>query len=168
VLIESHRELLQVECGRYLERATMAVNGKEEPDVSDLRRMYSLLSRIPDGVEPMLAVLKSFVVSYVREKVDSLGKKAEQCEEYCEVLLDSYSLFSVTIVELAFQSSPKFVQTLDKALREVINRKADSPELLAKYCDALLRKGKNKSEAAGDLDAKLKSLITIFKYLDDK
>ncbi len=168
VLIEAHRELLQLECGNYLERATLAVSGKEVPDVSDLRRMYSLLSRVPDGVEPMLVVLKKYVVSYVTDKVGSLGKKADLPEEYCEVLLESYNLFSVTIVELAFQNSPKFVQTLDKALREVINRKSESPELLAKYCDALLRKGKNKAEAAGDLDAKLKSLITIFKYLDDK
>jgi hypothetical protein len=36
-----------------------------------------------------------------------------------------------------------------------------------RYCDALLRKGKAKTEA-GDLDAKLRSIITIFKYLDDK
>jgi hypothetical protein len=36
-----------------------------------------------------------------------------------------------------------------------------------RYCDALLRKGKNKTEV-GDLDAKLRSIITVFKYLDDK
>lgn len=39
--------------------------------------------------------------------------------------------------------------------------------MLVRYCDALLRKGKTKTEV-GDLDAKLRSIITIFKYLDDK
>lgn len=48
-----------------------------------------------------------------------------------------------------------------------MNRKNDAAELLAKYCDSLLRKGKTKTEV-GDLDAKLRSIITIFKYLDDK
>lgn len=39
--------------------------------------------------------------------------------------------------------------------------------LCYRYCDSLLRKGKAKTEA-GDLDAKLRSIITIFKYLDEK
>lgn len=167
VLIDAHRELLQVECRQYLERTTTAVNGKEVADVSDLRRMFSLLSRVPNGVDPMLNVLRAYVVQYVSDKIQALGKKAELPEEYCEVLIDAYGLFSVTIVEGAFQNSPKFVQTMDKALREVINQQRSSPELMARYCDSLLRKGKNKSE--GDaLDLKLKALVTVFKYLDDK
>lgn len=75
----------------YLERATVAASGKEAADVSDLRRMFTLLSRIPEGegVEPMLVVLKKFVVGYVSEKVAALGKKTELPEEYCEVLIHS-------------------------------------------------------------------------------
>ncbi len=164
VLIDSKRELLQIECHEYLERST--AQGKELSDVADLRRMYSLLSRILEGVEPMLAVLRKYVIAFVQEKLIALEKKADQPQEYCEVLLESYGTFS-NIVEKAFQSDAKFVQTLDKALREVINKRADAPELLAKYCDALLRKGKNRPEG-DDLDGKLRSLITVFKYLDGK
>lgn len=40
VLIEAHREVLQVECGVYLDRATVAAGSSTEPaDVSDVRRM---------------------------------------------------------------------------------------------------------------------------------
>jgi hypothetical protein len=72
-----------------LERSTIAASGNEVADVSDLRRMFNLLSRIPDGVEPMLVVLKKFVVSYVSDKVAALGKKADVPEDYCEVLIRS-------------------------------------------------------------------------------
>ena len=42
-----------------------------------------------------------------------------------------------------------------------------SPELLAKFCDNLLKKSaKGMSET--EVDARLASSITIFKYLDDK
>ena len=167
VLIEKHKEILQVECETYLDRVTNAVNGKESPDILDLKRMYGLLSRITDGVEPMLSVLRKYVVSYVQAKVEALGKKIENPGDFCEVLLESYETFSGTVVEHAFQNDPKFVQSLDKALRVVINKRDDSAELVARYCDALLKKGKNKIEL-DDLDAKLKALVTIFKYLEDK
>jgi hypothetical protein len=55
--------------------------------VADLRRMFVLLSRVPEGVEPMLVVLKKFVVNYVVERVGQLGKKSDQPEDYCQVLI---------------------------------------------------------------------------------
>jgi cullin 2 len=42
-----------------------------------------------------------------------------------------------------------------------------SPELVARYCDSLLKKtAKGMSES--EIDDKLSSSITIFRYLDDK
>lgn len=146
---------------------TTAASGKEQADTSDLRRMYNLLSRVADGVEPMLEVLRKYIISYVGEKVKTLGEKVENPGDFCEIMLESYSVFHGTIVEQAFQSDPKFTQTLDKAFRDVVNKRDDASELLAKYCDMLLRKGKTKMEG-DDLDAKLKSLVTVFRYLDAK
>ena len=168
VLIEAHRVLLHSECRAYLERLTAAVSSNEKPDVGDLQRMYSLLLRIPDGVEPMLEVFNDYVMHFVKEKLAALGKKADHPEDYCEVLLSSYVLFRETVVETAFSAHAKFVQALDRAMRQVINEKNSSPELLARYCDSLLKKGKNKGSSVEDLDGKLKSLITVFRYLDDK
>jgi hypothetical protein len=62
----------------------------------------------------------------------SFARKKTVEKEVDFILLCRYGLFSTTIVEQAFQSNPKFVQTLDKALREVLNKKNDSAELLAK------------------------------------
>ena len=42
-----------------------------------------------------------------------------------------------------------------------------SPELLARYCDSLLKKS-SKGISEVEIDDKLASSITIFKYLDDK
>ncbi len=42
-----------------------------------------------------------------------------------------------------------------------------SPELLARYCDSLLKKS-SKGISELEIDDRLGSSITIFKYLDDK
>lgn len=42
---------------------------------------------------------------------------------------------------------------------------ARAPELLARYCDCLLRK---RSGADADVEDKLASAIVVFKYVDDK
>ncbi|CAF5068037.1 unnamed protein product, partial [Rotaria sp. Silwood1] len=44
---------------------------------------------------------------------------------------------------------------------------AKAPELLAHYCDSLLRKS-SKAASDSEIEEKLLSSITIFKYLDDK
>merc|ERR1712013_953468 len=65
-----------------------------------------------------------------------------------------------------------FVGALDKACTSVINHRepkvsSKSPELLARYCDSLLKKS-SKGISETEIDDKLASSITIFKYLDDK
>merc|ERR1712013_965923 len=65
-----------------------------------------------------------------------------------------------------------FVGALDKACTAVINHRepkvsSKSPELLARYCDSLLKKS-SKGISETEIDDKLASSITIFKYLDDK
>ena len=42
-----------------------------------------------------------------------------------------------------------------------------SPELLARYCDSLLKKSQ-KGISENEIDDKLQYSITVFKYLDDK
>ncbi len=91
-----------------MERSTVAASGNEVADVSDLRRMFTLLSRIPDGVEPMLVVMKKFVVTYVSDKVAALGKKAEQPEDYCEVLIHSL-VFCFSVLRFFFLSDLVFL-----------------------------------------------------------
>ena len=76
------------------------------------------------------------------------------------------------LIQDVFQWDQAFVGALDKACTSVINHRepktsSKSPELLARYCDSLLKKS-SKGISETEIDDKLASSITIFKYLDDK
>jgi cullin 1 len=67
-----------------------------------------------------------------------------------------------------FQSEAGFIQSLDKGCREYVNRNAAcktgssrSSELLAKYCDGLLRKSSKMNEDA-ETDKLLRGVVRIF------
>ena len=137
----------------------------------DLQRMYSLLSRIPEGLEPLrkkfeehvkkagLAVV-SKLVGEAGETTDSLDPKA-----YVDALLEVHQKNSET-VSRSFRGEAGFVASLDKACREFVNRNAatgisnsKSPELLAKHADLLLRKN-NKLAEEDDLEVALNRVVS--------
>jgi hypothetical protein len=96
--------------------------------------------------------------------------------DYVATLLQVHDKFA-EVVKVSFSDDPPFIASLDKACRKVVNDNpvttgtGRSPELLAKYADILLKKGGSKQTAVSDeteMEHKLKQLITIFKYVDDK
>jgi cullin 2 len=75
------------------------------------------------------------------------------------------------LINVTFKNDPLFLSALDKACASVINANRDgklpcrSAELVAKYCDSLLKKSKS---TENEIEGKLKQSITIFKYIEDK
>ena len=136
--------------------------------------MYSLLARIPEGLEPLrkkfeehvkkaglVAVQKLVGGSDSTAAADTLESKA-----YVDALLEVHRKSSET-VNRSFKGEAGFVASLDKACREFVNRNAatgssstKSPELLAKHADALLRKN-NKVAEEGDLEGALNQVVNI-------
>ncbi|KAG5648294.1 hypothetical protein DXG03_004866 [Asterophora parasitica] len=145
----------------------------------DLQRMYALLSRIPEGLEPLRKRFEEHVkkagqaavsklVGEAGANVDALDPKA-----YVDALLDVHKKNSDTVTR-SFRGEAGFVASLDKACREFVNRNAatgpsnsKSPELLAKHADLLLRKN-NKMAEEGDLEGALNRVMILFKYIEDK
>ena len=71
-----------------------------------------------------------------------------------------------------FQNDPGFVSSLDKACGKFINNNAvtakakdtrKSPELLAKYCDILLKKSAKNPEEA-ELEETLNQVVSFMKF----
>lgn len=87
---------------------------------------------------------------------------------FVEVLLSIYKKYKQQIQEV-FNSDLNFMGALDKACSAVINHRPNngktpcrSPELLAKYCDTLLKKSsKGVSESEVSLDLKEAALLII-------
>ena len=92
-------------------------------------------------------------------------------QEFVENILDVHRKYRQLILEV-FLGDQQFIGALDKACTAVINHRepkqqAKAPELLAKYCDTLLKKSQ-KGISESEIDDKLNNSITVFKYLDDK
>ncbi|KAI9846463.1 MAG: hypothetical protein M1838_001267 [Thelocarpon superellum] len=165
VLIAEHSALLRDEFQVLLD------NERQE----DLARMYRLLSRIPDGLEPLRTKFEAHVRKaglLAVEKVTGAGENLEP-KVYVDALLEVHSQYQA-LVNQAFLGESEFVRSLDNACREFVNRNdvcrqgsSKSPELLAKYTDSLLKKS-TKSAEESDLENMLVQIMTVFKYIEDK
>lgn len=141
----------------------------------DLARMYKLLARIVDGLEPLRTKFEAHVRKSGLAAVEKVAVEGESMEPktYVDALLEVHAQYQ-QLVDNAFNGESEFVRSLDNACKEFVNRNkvcatgsSRSPELLAKYTDTLLkRSGKSAEEA--DLEASLIQIMTVFKYIEDK
>ncbi|KFA62529.1 hypothetical protein S40285_05570 [Stachybotrys chlorohalonatus IBT 40285] len=165
-LIADHSTILREEFQVLLD------NDREE----DMARMYNLLSRIPEGLEPLRNRFETHVrnagFAAVAKVQSSEGDKLEP-KVYVDSLLEIHTQYQ-GLVKRAFNDEPEFTRSLDNACREFVNRNEvcksgsnKSPELLAKYTDVLLRKSSTSIEEA-DLERTLTQIMTVFKYIEDK
>jgi cullin 1 len=141
----------------------------------DMQRMYNLLSRIPDGLDPLRTKFEAHVRNAGLAAVAKVSADADKMEPkvYVDALLDIHTQYQ-GLVKQAFKDEPEFTRSLDNACREFVNRNSvcksgsnKSPELLAKYTDALLKKSATGAEE-NDLENTLTQIMTVFKYIEDK
>ncbi|KAJ7681877.1 ubiquitin-protein ligase [Mycena polygramma] len=156
---------------------------------ADLQRMYALLARIPEGLEPLrrkfeahvkaagLGAVAGLVGTGSADKLAGEKDDAKAADldpkAYVDALLSVHEKNAATVAR-SFKGEAGFAAALDKACREFVNRNAAtgtsaarSPELLAKHADMLLRKS-NKVAGDVDLEGALNRVMVLFKYLEDK
>ena len=134
----------------------------------DLARMYNLLSRIPDGLDPLRVKFETHVRKAGLQAVEKITAEAGDNVDpkvYVDALLEVHSHYQ-TMVNQAFKGESEFVRSLDNACREFINRNkisrtspTRSPELVAKYTDSLLKKGVKSTEES-DLENMLTQIVS--------
>jgi len=143
---------------------------------SDLALLYKLVSRVPNATTK----LKQIVEEHIREMGIGAIERASSTaindpKLYVETILDIHSKF-FKLVQESFNSEQGFTAALDKACGKFINNNAvttaagnttKSPELLARYCDTLLRKG-SKAVEETDLEEKFNQIMVVFNYVEDK
>lgn len=160
-MVADHLQFLHGECRE------MVKNEKRK----DLSNMYSLLKPIHGGLSELVKEVEEHIKSTSLEAVSNL-KGENVPSQFVENMLDIHGKYTELIASV-FRNDQQFVGALDKACATAINYRVHpkqmcrSPELLAKYCDNLLKKS-SKGSSETELDDKLASCITVFKYLDDK
>jgi len=138
----------------------------------DLANMYQLLKPISGGLDVLVSEVEEHIKEVGQENLQNVLKSENVPMQFVEVMLSVHSKYHELIVS-TFQGDLLFIGALDKACASVINWRPNqkticrSPELLAKFCDNLLKKSA-KGMAETEVDDRLGSSITIFKYLDDK
>jgi cullin 1 len=139
----------------------------------DLGRMYQLVARLEDALGNMKEHLENHICNQGLASLEEVAE-APQIEPkvYVWTILDVHKKYS-QMVQQAFKSDSGFVAALDKACGKFINNNAvtssaqKSPELLARYCDGLLKKT-NKYPEDQELEETLNQVMVVFKYLEDK
>merc|ERR1711902_393061 len=142
----------------------------------DLGRMFSLVSRIPDGLGELRNLLENHITAQGLAAIEKLGQEAlNEPKIYVSTILEVHRKYNALVLT-AFNNDSGFVASLDKACGKFINNNAvtkhanastKSPELLAKYCDHLLKKSSKNPEEA-ELEDTLNQVMVVFKYIEDK
>lgn len=138
----------------------------------DMSNMYRLLHPLSGAIYVLLDQLEYHIKNKGLAAVAKL-KQDTVPQNFVETVLEVHSHYQ-HLIRKVFNNDQQFVGALDKACAHVINYRdsgrsgpCKSPELLAKYCDTLLKKT-SKVVSDIELDERLQQCITVFKYLDDK
>ncbi|CAF1175239.1 unnamed protein product [Didymodactylos carnosus] len=166
VLIRDQLEAIYVEC------KTLLNNEKNQ----DLARLFKLVSRVQNANNELKKIVEEHIYTKGMEAIQAVSAQAiNDPKTYVQTILDVHKKF-LTLVQEAFSGEQGFTAALDKACGKFINNNAvtvnaggtqKSPELLARYCDSLLRKG-TKTADETDLEEILNQIMVVFNYIEDK
>ncbi|EFP11033.1 hypothetical protein GCK72_017604 [Caenorhabditis remanei] len=176
-LVENFEDTILAECSRLI----------AERDVERLQRLYRLIRRTRTGIDTVLKCIDAHIrtegLNDMKNNADSL---ATDPEKYVQQLLIMFDKFSALVRE-GFCDDARLLTARDKAFRavvndssifktEMMNKKGRSfaveskcAELLANYCDLLLRKTQlSKKLTSEEIDEKLNQVLLVLKYVENK
>ncbi|XP_026578447.1 cullin-2-like [Pseudonaja textilis] len=159
-MVADHLQFLHAECHNIIRQEKR----------NDMANIYILLHAVPSGLPHMIQELQNYIHDEGLRSTSSLSQE-NMPTQFVESVLEVHSKF-VQLINTVLNGDQRFMSALDKALTSVVNYRepksiCKAPELLAKYCDNLLKKSA-KGMTENEVEDKLTSFITVFKYIDDK
>ncbi|KAL6751505.1 Cullin [Haematococcus lacustris] len=155
----------------------------------DLARMYRLYNRIRGGLDPVAEVFRSHVeaegsklVKAVTEELESKkekdGAKAAPSkdtgtpveQQFVRSLLDLHDKY-LAYVSTCFANCSQFHKSLKDAFEANCNKQvggSSSAELMASFCDNLLKKGGSEKLSDDAVEDTLDKVVKLLAYISDK
>ncbi|XP_048467807.1 cullin-2 isoform X3 [Rhincodon typus] len=160
-MVADHLQFLHGECQNII---------KQERREADMANIYTLLRAVSNGLPHMIQELQNHIHDEGLRSISNLSQE-NMPTQFVESVLEVHSKF-LQLISSVLNGDQHFMSALDKALTSVVNYRepkssCKAPELLAKYCDNLLKKSA-KGMTENEVEDKLTSFITVFKYIDDK
>ncbi|KAH9730297.1 Cullin-1 [Citrus sinensis] len=190
-------ELLVVYATELLEKEQSGCRALlREDKVEDLSRMYRLYHKIPKGLEPVANVFKQHITAegtvLVQQAEDaatnqdenhsvgalmpicicmlmqggSSGAVQEQVNLATSLLWNLLKLFEISKIDFVVWS-----QALKEAFEIFCNKAvggSSSSELLATFCDNILKKGGNEKLSDEAIEETLEKVVKLLAYISDK
>ncbi|XP_051129469.1 cullin-1-like [Andrographis paniculata] len=176
-------ELLSVYAGQLLEKEHSGCHALlRDEKVEDLSRMFRLFSKIPRGLEPVANIFKQHVTAegtaLVKQAEDAASnKKAEkrdvvglQEQIFVRKVIELHDKF-MAYVNNCFQNHTLFHKALKEAFEVFCNKGvagSSSAELLATFCDNLLKKGGSEKLSDDAIEDTLEKVVKLLAYIGDK
>uniref|UniRef100_A0A668TF42 Cullin family profile domain-containing protein n=1 Tax=Oreochromis aureus TaxID=47969 RepID=A0A668TF42_OREAU len=156
-MVADHLQFLHGECQNIIRQ--------EKKD--DMANMYTLLRAVSNGLPHMIQELQVHIHNEGIRGTSNLSQE-NMPTLFVESVLEVHSKF-VQLINTVLNGDQHFMSALDKALTSVVNFRepksiCKAPELLAKYCDNLLKKSA-KGMTENEVEDKLTSFITVFKRI---
>ncbi|XXG84189.1 hypothetical protein AAC387_Pa10g1758 [Persea americana] len=176
-------ELLSVYANQLLEKEHSGCHALLRDDkVDDLSRMYRLFSRIPRGLDPVSQIFKQHVTAegttLVKQAEDAASnKKAEkrdivglQEQVFVRKVIELHDKY-LAYVNDCFMNHTLFHKALKEAFEVFCNKVvggSSSAELLATFCDNILKKGGSEKLSDEAIEETLENVVKLLAYISDK
>ena len=188
LLREAERELLSQHEMQLLEKEHSGAAALMRDDRhDDMARMFRLFSRVKDGLAPVAAAFKKHVeaegVTLVKTVEESLAARASARGEeggmteqsFIRAIIELHDKHVGTVVE-CFSSHGAFHKALKDAFEVFCNKNVscgDSSsttfaELLANFCDNLLKKGSSEKLSDEAIEETVDKVVKLLAYVSDK
>ncbi|XP_059648654.1 cullin-1-like isoform X1 [Cornus florida] len=183
MLKKVQHELLSVYATQVLEKAHSGCHALLRDDkVDDLSRMYRLFSKLPRGLEPVSSTFKQHVTAegttLVKQAEDAASnKKADkkdvvglQEQVFVRKVIELHDKY-LTYVNDCFMNHTLFHKALKEAFEVFCNKGvagSSSSELLATFCDNILKKGGSEKLSDEAIEETLEKVVKLLAYICDK
>ncbi|KAK9758085.1 hypothetical protein RND81_01G205800 [Saponaria officinalis] len=182
LLEKVQHEVLWVFENQLLEKENSGCRALLRDDkVEDLSRMYRLYSKVAKGLEPIGKIIKQHITdegtALVQLAEDAASSKAENAaaggsyeQVFIRKVIELHDKFMSYVIE-CFGSHTIFHKALKEAFEAFLNKGvagSSSAELLATFCDNILKKGGSEKLSDDAIEDSLDKAVKLLAYVSDK